>query len=386
DLKQFCIEFIQESLEICKNINEKDPVDELKIYYPKFINKKFDNVLVKNIKNYYEFVNKNEEIICSNDKFIIANTCVSEQKVIKNFFQEKFEKSEGVKTTNVEDSTRDVLLIFLTQYLEMQNGFVFNKLVFERIFKQFLFYANNEIRVVDFFTPLHNFESNIEKFDFGGIVLRRISEEEFMYVSGLGISRGYSTKISSDLIFLTHIAETTVSYEGNFYKENHHAKKKFEDFLRCLTLFSSGGIQTGALYRNHLNPWKQQSKSVEGKEIHHKSESLILNKKDCNAFLKFFKNYNSVDLERKELKFLKMAIQRFDSAIKKSLHEEKIVDFVISLESLYTSGPGDTRMKMSNRVATLMGENEELKESIWTFVSSAYNIRSGIVHGEGIRS
>ena len=59
---------------------------------------------------------------------------------------------------------------------------------------------------------------------------------------------------------------------------------------------------------------------------------------------------------------------------------------MISLESLYVSSPGEITVRLSNRIATVLGKNDLDRENIWRFIKKVYNMRSGIVHGEGLRS
>ena len=59
---------------------------------------------------------------------------------------------------------------------------------------------------------------------------------------------------------------------------------------------------------------------------------------------------------------------------------------MISLESLYVSSPGEITVRLSNRIATALGKNDLDRENIWRFIKKVYNMRSGIVHGEGLRS
>ena len=386
DLKEYCLKFLKESLDICQKLS-KSQIEEYSDYYPKFLNRKFDDVIKKKIKNYEEFIYKNEKSICSTKSFELLNSFISEQESIKNYFQDFHEKYSGEKTKNVEEYTKELLLVFLVNYLEKNNKFNVHQKTFEDSFKEFYEFIDKKINSVDFFTPLYNFESSKDKLHFDNILLHRITEYQFKIISRLGIGPGQINSIDPDYVNLQFIMEIIIPRKNNFDAENIEARKQFLKLNQAMKLLFSGDVLIGASYRNYSNHWSHIWRYVDGNEPDFFSNSrLKLTPKLYGELRSFYENFKETDLSKKEFKFLKMSIQRFESATLKKQVEDKIVDFMISLESLYTSGPGETRMKMANRISALLGDTDEEKESIWCFINSAYNIRSGIVHGDGIRS
>lgn len=387
DFKEYCLKFLKESLDLCKNDSSENQVDEYDDYYPKFLNKKFDDIIKKKIQNYEEFVYKNELLISSTKSFILLNSYISEQENIKNYFQDFYEKQYGTKTKNVEEDTKELVLVFLVYYLEQNNKFDFNQKTFEQVFKEFFEFINNKINYLTYFAPLYNFESNKDKFYFDNILLRRITESEFKIVSRLGTGSGQTNSINPNYINLQFVLEITIPRKSNFNEENTETRNKFLKLNQAIKLLFSGDVIIGALYRNYSNPWSNIWRYVDGNEPDFFSNRrLNLTPKLFTLVNSFYNDFNKIDLTKKELKFLSMAIQRFESATLKKQVDDKIVDFMISLESLYTSGPGETRIKMANRVSAFLEDSDDKKEVLWHFINSAYNIRSGIVHGDGIRS
>jgi len=80
-----------------------------------------------------------------------------------------------------------------------------------------------------------------------------------------------------------------------------------------------------------------------------------------------------------------MSIRRFRTGINRTSLEDKIIDFITSLESLYSSGSGDLTRKLSQRGSMILAKTEEERGFFYNFLKNAYNFRSGLVHGEGER-
>ncbi len=112
---------------------------------------------------------------------------------------------------------------------------------------------------------------------------------------------------------------------------------------------------------------------------------LLFKKEHYHSLKNFYHALKKSNIEQKENLFVQMAITRFRTALNRSSTEDKIIDFVTSLESLYTSGPGDLTRKLSQRCCMIMGIKEDEHEFYYDFLKKAYNFRSGLVHGDGKR-
>ena len=102
--------------------------------------------------------------------------------------------------------------------------------------------------------------------------------------------------------------------------------------------------------------------------------------------LNFYHRFKKSNIENKENAFVKMAIVRFQIALNRDEAVDKIIDYNTCLESLYASGPGDLTRKISQRGSMILGLTEEERESVYKFLKFVYNLRSGLVHGEGVRN
>ena len=52
------------------------------------------------------------------------------------------------------------------------------------------------------------------------------------------------------------------------------------------------------------------------------------------------------------------------------------------METLLNDSPGEITLKLSLRVALLLGDTEDNREYLWRFIKKCYNVRSEIVHGK----
>lgn len=102
--------------------------------------------------------------------------------------------------------------------------------------------------------------------------------------------------------------------------------------------------------------------------------------------LNFYHRFKKSNVESKENAFVKMAIMRFQIGLNRNESVDKIIDYNTCLESLYASGPGDLTRKISQRGSMVLGITEEERESVYKFLKFVYNLRSGLVHGEGVRN
>lgn len=80
-------------------------------------------------------------------------------------------------------------------------------------------------------------------------------------------------------------------------------------------------------------------------------------------------------------KDFELAIRRFHQSFDRDLPDDQALDLFIALESLLSDDPEAIRYKIALRAAHLIGGDRNDKISINSFLKTAYNQRSGIVHG-----
>jgi Apea-like HEPN len=86
--------------------------------------------------------------------------------------------------------------------------------------------------------------------------------------------------------------------------------------------------------------------------------------------------------ENQNKAYLRNAIDYYNRSLKDDSLEEKLIDLMIALESLFSGGGGELALRYSLRIAFLAGNgNEDKRSEIFKLVKGLYGKRSEIVHG-----
>jgi hypothetical protein len=227
-----------------------------------------------------------------------------------------------------------------------------------------------------FFAPVENFSSEEDIIDFGeGLTLKRLSE-----IERKGINRVVKD-IFKDVHDLNDFAFLFNSSDGDEKKFS----RSIEKAICCLRLFKKGNI--GIKYEIRFEV-------KEGDEFH-----LSFGMKNVEYYFGFgdykvlktdvqnFKNFKDKFYRTKisSSGFWSLAQRRFNSSYGSRKTDDKLIDFTIGLEALFSEGPGDLTYKLSNRIARLLSKNMEERIKISIAIKKIYDFRSRIVHGEATR-
>jgi len=108
------------------------------------------------------------------------------------------------------------------------------------------------------------------------------------------------------------------------------------------------------------------------------NDKSILEKKDINPYIMFWKKYNE---SIKKNPWLDLAQRRLLRMSYKVGNEDRFVDIMIIFEILFlTEGNAELKYRLSVRAALLLGENYGEKKYIYELFKLAYDIRSDVVH------
>ena len=108
------------------------------------------------------------------------------------------------------------------------------------------------------------------------------------------------------------------------------------------------------------------------------NDKSILEKKDINPYIMFWKKYNEAI---KKNPWLDLAQRRLLRMFYKVGNEDRFVDIMIIFEILFlTEGNAELKYRLSVRAALLLGKNYEEKKYIFKLFKLSYDIRSSIVH------
>jgi len=376
--KEDLIKFLKCVLIVCEDNFDKIFSDDLK--WPTFFpNGKYKTFVINKNLDYDYFIS--HEI---NTKI----TQLQSYNVLKKFFVGKEFQNYNKKTLgNIYDNSDDkpnfaknLPLKFLIEYLQTNKGYSYNKKNLDLIFEKFFSFLENMLED-EYVVPLFNFESNIDKkgMIINDVGIRKINALEFYRFTNFNDN----SNLSSIYHNLTHVMFTT--HSGHDLNSGYNvAETRFRLLLDSLLLFTEGNPQFGTVFRNVNTPWIHYDSGDE-KDVTNQN-ILHFDKKQKRKVESIFNSLNTIDFSKKENRFLDIAIRRFGSALSRTDTIDQLIDLMISVESLLVSGSGEITVRLSNRLSTLLAKNDKQREDYWLFTKKVYNLRSGIIHGEDLRS
>jgi hypothetical protein len=244
----------------------------------------------------------------------------------------------------------------------------------------------------DFFTaisPLVNFTSETaEIFLDKNLKIKMLSKEELNSFLNSKYTIPFSPHNPLDgmnIMGFSYALETTFCYNKDEPFNLETGTKLFESVVTALRLFKNGSTDfTFVCYRS--NSWQPALQEQYAETNFPKFDEKLkyeLNTEESKNFIAFWKRYKKSFSTNKE-KFVKIALERFNLATEDDSLENKIIDYCISLEALYSNESNELTFKLSNRVAVLLGKNDLERSEIKRLVKCAYTLRSSIVHGGDI--
>ena len=376
--KKHLNEFFLDVMDICKN-NSDDLItydEHFPVFFP---NGKYKKFTIRESIDYEFLVSRR---ISEKIEELWTYSLLSKFFVTKEF-QDYDKKLQGTIYEHLSKKpsfSKKLPLKFIVSYLNKNKSFSNNKKVFDTTFEKFYLFLSN-LLTDTYVTPLFNFESNVKNkgIKINDVEIRPITENEFYYFTNLDENQN----LSNGFYNLTHVMYTT--HHSNDLNSGYNiVKSKFELMIDALSLTGSGNPVFGTIFRNINNSWIHYDSKYEIDVI--KQESLFFDKKNLSKLKSIFSSLSDVDFNKKENSFLDIAKRRFGSALTRTNPIDQLIDLTVSLESLFAPTPGEITVRLSNRMATLLAKNDSQREDYWKFIKKTYNLRSGIVHGDGLRN
>jgi len=156
------------------------------------------------------------------------------------------------------------------------------------------------------------------------------------------------------------------------------------ELLMALRLFRAGSVQLGPQIRSYwLRNWFKRG--TYWRDVFHLEPQWIsgmdkgvLNASEALDFKRFWHRFRRT----RPTKALRIAVTRFDLAYRNEDPEERIIDYMIALEALYTGDIQELAYKLALRAAFFLGKTKEDRNNIFDILKKAYTVRSQIVHGQ----
>lgn len=242
-------------------------------------------------------------------------------------------------------------------------------------------------------SPIENFSAEVDEINLSKeLRIRRITAaEKSEYFAALFRGFGKSPYREIDVIAMKFVLETTYYHKEGTTLTKSDCLREFKDVIVAMRLFKTGVLVLNVLCSRQmvLDPPTGPVYSSIGRYLTPIGPEYTLKKSEVKPFKRFWKQYKKFQTDRattKSNKYLKIALRRFNLGIEEDYYlEDKIIDYLISLEALYLPESRELTYKLSNRVAILIGKEERETEEIRQTIVKAYDLRSQIVHGKMVR-
>ncbi|MGY5147883.1 MAG: hypothetical protein ACW9W4_07790 [Candidatus Nitrosopumilus sp. bin_7KS] len=304
-------------------------------------------------------------------------------KIIKNILKTNITKIESKNKYKLdidyEELTNEQLFNFILQYLK-EHGSNFDNLKFKKNLENFNQYITTDFFSHCYLSPLYNVDGNFKEIQLSpNLWIRKITRFEFAKI--VNIDNLPLKEIPPHQKRLNYVLVCKIIRKKNL-KIIPTALEYFEHVANSLKLFKFGNPQFGNLYWFSSQNWNVDGLNLveKGHERPASSQKYVLNSKLAKEFVPFFENINEKFSNLDNSNFLESAIRRFGMSFNHRKAVDTIVDYVICLESLLVPNIGDSTLKLSHRMASLLGETDDERLWIWYFVKTAYKFRSGYLH------
>lgn len=276
-----------------------------------------------------------------------------------------------------------VLKKLLTEFLLRDS---FNEGLFNKLYCDLESFFYSDVLPVKDITPLFNFKMNIDTIQLDeGLAIRKITNDEmrifFDEVVDIGISSWSIGEIEYVIEYKHSLRKVSgLTETGDPYGITLATVRKLATILR---LFKSGNL--GFLFTRPFGildiPIKPGGTVAGFSLVPVRGEAYNLVTEEISQFLELWNFMSHRDFY---ISPLDLALGRFNSAYEKILPEDKIVDYAISFEALFSGdGVESVAHKLALRVSRLIEQDVHLRKQVYTAVKGLYNKRNQIVHGHG---
>ena len=334
--------------------------------------------------DYSRFIGRHQKEIEALSEFGLWSEATRTDSVISKHVGKAVGTRRGMMGRSAWEYLRHLLLRQLSS-----GKLEFDREIFDKTYRDMERFFYSETVEFRAFSPLQNFESDVDVIDFGGgLKIRKTTHLELEQL--LDASRLSSFVPFTEIITFKYAMELTFETEKFFDVLPPPSRKPapedeaFGKLLTALRLFKAGstgfnfiqerplidtpalfgGTRGGLSYRHY---WGLRY-SLTGQEVH--------------DFQEFWKVLTMIGFEQRAP--ISIAVTRFNFAYERALLEDKLLDYMIAFEALFfkTGEIGENRHKLSVRVARLLAEDFEDRRRIAKEMAGFYDMRNLVVHGE----
>ena len=331
------------------------------------------------------FIFQNYEKISSSNGFKSLTNYLLENDEVKNLYT-PYEVLRSIPLTFIKKNIiHDVT--FITD---------FNEARFDNIYQNFEKYLYTKTVPYRSFVICPHFQIETEKLTLNDTLrIRILSEsefEEFFNIFQFNFFHSPNDFIHPKSVILEKVFEVKknpkVVMNSPTREQTEQTKNIFIKLVTALRLFKKGRVGFNTIFRQNLSDWEGGGLGSGSSPAfpHSIGGSFQLLESENENFIKFGHFFKALNFKELDKNF-RIATNRFNSAYERKDPEDRLIDYVIALTSLFSrkdeSGLG--RYRLSMRVALLLEHNSEKRKNVRKEIVEIYDKRSAIVHGSDVK-
>jgi hypothetical protein len=246
--------------------------------------------------------------------------------------------------------------------------------------------------------PLGGFETEADRIELDdGFVIARISDSEraemlsesaafapFAHPSPIGLRKhGLELRVQLRKHIGVGDAGPADSWQGDPHQK---ASEAFTEACSAMRLFKRGDVGFDVIL-SHLTCWhpfggKMRTGPKDTRQFF--AGTYTLSKAEVCDFRSFWKEYRAAT--GLDVRKVSVAMRRFNLGYARREREDRLIDYVVALESLLVESEGELRYRFALRGAALLGVSADSRQAVREVLKAAYKERNSIVHGSKVKA
>lgn len=251
--------------------------------------------------------------------------------------------------------------------------FSFNIDSFNKVYSRYEKYLYSDRQFIAF-APILGFKLESNDLDLGDFFkIKRMSADELVELwYDYDVLSAFSKSDSIRMIKFCIVTEQ---------KSQSDINTELNSIITSLRLWKKGDVGYDTIY--YLSKWNPCGGRISGStSIFFGNPPVVLKSVEVEEFKNFYKIFKEVKIS--DYPFLNIAINRFNYAYERKRQEDKLIDYMVAFEALFSEGSGDLRYKIPIRVAKLLETDFDKRKMIRNTMKAGYDARSYIVHGNTV--
>lgn len=318
---------------------------------------------------------------------------IANSSAFKSFVGYMFETREIEQLHSKREIERMLPQSFLAKLIDRERiSWNFNEKKFNRIYESFENYLFSETVPYKFFVILPQLKIESKEMVLNeNLKIKRMPDEEFKKLAGSFLTEFYHRfDFFPETLMLERVIQVRkkprVVMNSPTREQSEETRNLFIKVITALRLFKKGKVGFDKIYGEVLSDWEGGRRSTDSSLTKSIGGNLQLQKPEELDFIEFWNFLRDIDLKTLD-KNLRIAVNRFNSAFMRRDLEDRLIDYVIALTSLFSkkNEAGLGRYRLSMRITLFLAKEPETRKKIRKEILEIYDVRSAIVHGNEIK-